>query len=174
MDGATKYLDGWRQNGVTRKGRDIQNKDLWQMLGELLARRAPYMVLITKVLGHASAEDVQMGRTSLADKLGNDQADALAVAGSFLRSSDWATRVEFSSQILVTKAVQRMMLDIMLARQRARNITHETSSTSSSGTAPTDSEETSSSRSDVSQESAASNRTFLARPRGRSAPAAAE
>ena len=55
--------------------------DLWHQLDELIDARPSGTFLITKVTGHATAADVAAGRAALQDKMGNDAADALAVAG---------------------------------------------------------------------------------------------
>ena len=57
------------------------NQDLWsRLLALLVDRRAPCRM--TKVLGHASWDDVGKGITDESDKVGNDGADALAVAAA--------------------------------------------------------------------------------------------
>eukprot|EP00973_Karenia_brevis_P082927 11499771-Karenia_brevis.AAC.1 len=62
------------------KGRFVTNADLWKQLDELLCSRPEANFLITKVKGHATAEDVVAGRTTDMNKFGNDAADELAVA----------------------------------------------------------------------------------------------
>ena len=92
--------------------------DLWSVLGhELMTRK--HDVHVCWVLGHAKLVDVRRGRTSLIDKVGNDGADALAVAGA-------ATHA-VSSDIVECAALRRhvamhvhaMMLAITKARQLA-------------------------------------------------------
>ena len=48
-------------------------------------KRAPDRVKVTHVKGHATWQDVERGRTTMFNKLGNDGADALAVQGALAR-----------------------------------------------------------------------------------------
>ena len=57
------------------------NRDLWEAFSSEM-KRTPDRVQITHVKGHATWQDVERGRTTMFDKLGNDGADALAVAGA--------------------------------------------------------------------------------------------
>ena len=59
-----------------------KNRDLWQRLDLLLRSWPEESFQISKVCGHASAEDVQKGRATLMGELGNDSADVLEVAGA--------------------------------------------------------------------------------------------
>jgi len=76
--------------------------------------------MITKVRGHACAKDVRTGKVTKEEKFGNDQADALAVAGSYARAASTTSRESFREQLLITREAQRMMLDILDARESAR------------------------------------------------------
>lgn len=67
LDGATKWVHGWRRNNwLTRDGRPVKNKDLWIQLYELMRENS---VRIFKVKGHSGVPD-------------NEEADQLANAGS--------------------------------------------------------------------------------------------
>lgn len=65
MDGASKWMQGWKDKGWTKKG-GLKNADLWQKLDEELSN---HDVLWHWVKGHSGVE-------------GNERADALAVRGS--------------------------------------------------------------------------------------------
>ena len=82
INGVTRSLTKWRKTGFYNKTCPIENRDLWQHLDHLLQCRPHGSVRFLKVHGGASADDVLRGRVTLMDKLGNDNADALAVAGA--------------------------------------------------------------------------------------------
>ena len=73
--------------------------------------------VIAKVKGHASiAADVRRGRVAMEDKVGNDGADALAVAGAASHAlPPEAVRQVKARQLVITK-VQQMMVEILIAR----------------------------------------------------------
>ena len=89
--------------------------DLWNRLALALRSRATD-VSVTWVKGHAKAIDVKRGRTTHEDKIGNDGADALAVAGAAMH--------EVSAEIVAAASlrkrnavhVQQMMVAILKAR----------------------------------------------------------
>ena len=60
---------------------------MWSLLADELSTRV-HPVTVIWVMGHEKMIDVRRGRTSLADKSGNDGADALAVAGAELHAVD--------------------------------------------------------------------------------------
>ena len=175
QNGFHKYMRDWKRNGWQKKGRPICNSDLWRRLDDVSHGRPAGSIKMTKVKGHATAQDVQNGTVSRADRAGNAWADALAVSGAIssasARGSQEVARVGIE--------VQKMMLDIFAARQRAlqaasasdtgspaANARRETSSSGSS----TDSSSTSSSAS--SNSSGAAPRRRPRRRHGRSAPQA--
>ena len=51
-----------------------------EQLDDVLDTRGPASYIVTKVKGHATEEDITKGMAALTDKLGTDEADALAVA----------------------------------------------------------------------------------------------
>ena len=87
-------------------------------------------VLIVKVKGHASTDDVLSGRTTLENKLGNDSADALAVAAVVPVPLEQKRRN--LRQANVAKQVQKMMVDILKARRTMQQTTEEVCTVSSS------------------------------------------
>ena len=119
IDGIVTHRARWRRNSWANKGRRIRNADLWMELYRLLSQRDANTVLLTKVKGHATYAHVQKGQTTLTDKLGNDAADALAVAGA-LANHRAAVAQERQEKILLAIQIQRMMLDILAVRQGIR------------------------------------------------------
>ena len=105
----------WR----TSVGREVCHLELWQRAAALLDERGWDSVRLVKVKGHASFLDVLHGKTSEQDKYGNDSADRLAVSGAASRSVDPAQRATFVKRLAQTQEVQRLMLEIVLERQRA-------------------------------------------------------
>ena len=73
-------------------------------------------VRITKVPGHATAQDVIAGRFTAFDKFGNDNADALAVSGALLHHLNQG-RDETFATVKAAMDVQRMMVDIVVMRE---------------------------------------------------------
>ena len=82
-------------------------------------------VTVTWVKGHAKEIDVARGRTTREDKIGNDGADELAVAGAAAHT--------VQSEVVEAAAARRrsamqthdMMLSIVVARQLEENETCE-------------------------------------------------
>eukprot|EP00973_Karenia_brevis_P060397 8404579-Karenia_brevis.AAC.1 len=110
---------------MNKKGA-IQNWDLWIEVNSLMSNRTAGSVRLVKVKGHVSAKDVNNGLVALVDKIGNDHADSLAVAGSYATSADAGSRDAFRAKVLAATAVQRMMLDIFTARsQRKRQVAEQ-------------------------------------------------
>ena len=106
VDGYHKFLCTWVKSGFAHKDREIKNKDQWQKLHELTSARAADTFKLTKVKGHATAADVSSGSVALVDKFGNDNADALAVAGTCRRLVDWHARQHRKQQLHVTMSLQ--------------------------------------------------------------------
>ncbi|CAE8721896.1 unnamed protein product [Polarella glacialis] len=71
-------------------------------------------VLFTKVKAHASHVDVRRGCVLAEDKFGNDQADALAVAGTAIHLVDNVARSHAVRRMMVIRSTQRMMIEIVL------------------------------------------------------------
>ena len=112
--GVTKKLPRWRATNFYNKSGPIKSRDLWMELDHLLSTRDAGTFLLTKVRGHTSAADVLTGRVTLMDKIGNDNADALAVAGTHGNSRSSMGGVERHNRILTVKAFQCMMIDITM------------------------------------------------------------
>ena len=181
----TLHLPKWRSASWTARGKQIRHADAWQSLDKLLSQRPPDSFKISKVKGHASADDDVSGRVQGLDKYGNDQADALTMAGAVSKCIS-AEGTRKHQTIVVTTAMHRMMVEILAARANAskKETEHGAISVSSctegsediscddcngsSGTSSTATE------SNTDAEAAASNRRSSRRSRGRSAPAAAE
>jgi len=119
VNGVSKNLAAWRRHGFMRRGGPVKNADLWKLLDSLLQSRASDTWKVTKVRGHVTADEVLSGKVAAIDKYGNDQADALAVAGSYSRSADGSGE-RFRRQVVLAKAAQRMMLDILVGRELRR------------------------------------------------------
>ena len=99
--------------------------DLWAQL-QVMLESAPGRLHISKVKGHASWLDVRMGRSTLADKTGNDAADKLAVAGSNQHPAAIVLQRQCEEASEKCSRVQRSLLDIALAREEAlRNMPEE-------------------------------------------------
>ena len=96
-----------------------QNADLWNLLSDQLNTRM-HPVSVSWVLGHAKRIDVLRGRTTWADKLGNDGADELAVAGAATHAIPADITESAQSRMCAAMNVHTMMLDITRARQSAR------------------------------------------------------
>ena len=145
IDGATKHRFQWRRAGWVSRRRQIANAELWVELDDILESRPAGDVLFTKVKAHCTNKDVQDGVVSKDDFIGNAAADALAVAGSQQSSRKRLPPGEARQhQLRATTivAVQKMMVDIFLAREAARKGTKRSSDKGGSGE-PTSSEDTS-------------------------------
>ena len=106
-----------------------------------------------------------MGRSTLEDKSGNDNAEALATAGAYMHLGSHTDRERFAVEVLVAKSVQHMMLDIVMARRE--KLTEE-STTSSCGSDSDDS--VADSGSSGSSSTTQYVRRIRRRARGRAAP----
>ena len=113
--------------------RKVHNSDLWQRLHKLLQTRRSHFH-ISKVKGHASRSDVLKGRVKAEDKHGNDSADTLARAGAALHALPPAVVHAAKHRHAVAESVQRMMVEIVLARASCKS-----ESNSSTGTSHADS-----------------------------------
>ena len=118
-NGITKHMKTWKKNGWQKKNKLICHADLWQQLHTILKERAGDSVVMTKVVAHATAIDVRSGRTTAFDKWGNDNADVLAVAGA-MGHPERTDREKRLQDMLVVTSVQRMMMDILTAREERR------------------------------------------------------
>ena len=105
--------------------------DLRQQLDAQLDERQVGAVLFTKVKAHSTAEDVHAGRATLEDKLGNDAADALAVAGAKAHVERKGGVDDFNTRIALTLGMHKMMVAIVVARQAAQGNAPKSSSSDS-------------------------------------------
>ena len=99
-----------------RSGWPGDHADLWNLLAcELLSRES--IVTVTWVKGHAKDIDVARGRTTREDKIGNDGADKLAVAGAAAHNVDVDVVQAAAARRRVAMQTHKMMLSILRARQ---------------------------------------------------------
>ena len=73
------------------------NLDLWLALAAVVAE-TPGRILVTKVKGHASWGDVELGVVNFLDKRGNAQADALARDGAERPRGTWEGLCKFRAE----------------------------------------------------------------------------
>ena len=101
----------WMDNGWQG-----ESADLWNLLADELSSRSSDATL-TWVKGHAKDIDVSRGRTTHEDKIGNDGADKLAVAGAASHMIDLEVVQAAADRRLVAMRTQKLMVFILLARQ---------------------------------------------------------
>ena len=106
-------LQTWTQHGWCG-----EHADLWNLLAAEVNTRM-HAVSLSWVLGHAKRIDVLRGRTTWEDKLGNDGADVLAVAGAATHAIPPEIIQKANDRRCVAIRVHTMMLDITRARQSA-------------------------------------------------------
>ena len=180
-DGINIHIHRWKAQGWHQRRREISNADLWQKIYGLMQERSAESVRVVKVKGHATVEDVEAGRSSPFDKHGNDAADTLAVAGALAHGVNAADRAGLQWRLAAGRDIQRMMVEIIVARNFARTGRAEWEGQSHNDSSSSSSSCSSSSSSCVSSSSYASPRQGRSRGRGRgrrcrgrAAPAAAE
>ena len=127
LNGCLRHRFAW----AAASWRKIKNSDLWKQLHNLLEDRSAGFN-ITKVKGHATADDVASGRVALSDKHGNDAADALAGKGAATHALPSAEVRAVKHRHAVAQSVQRMMVDILLARAACKLEDGSSASSSSS------------------------------------------
>ena len=114
----------------------MSHVDLWQRLDALLWNRGTRAIRITEVKGHATSDDVRSGKVLQRDKMGNDRADVLAVAGAAANAQNGNNREAYREKLTFTISAQCLMLDILaackLARREASTPSNSSSSSSSS------------------------------------------
>ena len=108
-------------DGVGRPGRRGDNHDLWHTFHELLAARGDGNTRFVKVKGHAKSKHVLSGLVQAIDKLGNDEADKLAVRGAETHAIPAQIMTVKQRRFKQAKATHRMMLNILVARQKAEH-----------------------------------------------------
>ena len=107
------------QSGSPSPGdRSGDHRDLWSALAHELQVRTT-TVSVSWVLGHAKPIDVERGRTTECDKLGNDGADALAVQGALRHRVSQTVIQDAKRRCEMARDVHRMMLQILQARYAA-------------------------------------------------------
>ena len=111
LDGCRQHRFVWAAAGWRKVG----NADLWKWLHALLEAR-PGHFAISKVKGHATAQDLHRGFVKPEDKHGNDAADTLARAGAAQHSLPDDVVQNTKHCHAVTENVQRMMVAILVAR----------------------------------------------------------
>jgi len=94
--------------------------------------RAPADVVFTKVKAHCSQKEVRNGLITAFDLAGNSAADALAVAGACQWRPDAGEREAAWRRASAAISVQKMMVDIVLARQTVQKGRREEPETSDS------------------------------------------
>ena len=92
-----------------------EHADLWNALAKELSSCSSD-VQVSWVKGHAKKIDVERGRTTEEDKLGNDGADALAVAGAKLHPVPSEVLGSARQRKQWATAVQQMMVAVLKAR----------------------------------------------------------
>ena len=142
--GVLRHMPVWKaRNWTTRSKRPVCNVDLWMTLEKLLAERTEGNV-------HAKDADVVSGKVLREDKIGNDCADMLAVAGALLHKTRGVERRQAQIRLDVAWKIQRLMVDIVRARaasHASRGRQPETSGTVSQAGSESDSESESESES---------------------------
>ena len=99
---------GWRHD----------NADLWNQLASHMCSRAT-CVQVSWVKGHAKPVDVLRGRTTEEDRLGNNGADSLAVAGARMHQVPVEVVASAAERKQYAKHVHEMMVAILKARLAA-------------------------------------------------------
>eukprot|EP00439_Symbiodinium_sp_Y106_P004539 s7647_g1.t1 len=86
--------------GICKPWRD--HNDLWAGLSAVLDERGNDLLCVSFVKGHASAEDISLGRASVKEALWNGAADRLAVAGAALHALPPSVLLRHQRQVTVT------------------------------------------------------------------------
>ena len=90
--------------------------DLWKQVDTIIDSRAEGSAQITKVKAHVGYGAVAKGDVALVDKLGNDAADGLAVAGSLLHRVSLAELHTQRTKLDKARRMQAMMVEILVDR----------------------------------------------------------
>jgi ribonuclease HI len=94
-----------------------EHADLWNMLACEVSSRA-CDVSVSWCKGHATWKDVDRGRTTSEDKIGNDGADKLAVDGAAKHRVPPEVVAAAKARRQTAKRTHEMMLEILIERQR--------------------------------------------------------
>ena len=113
VEGMQHYMNTGKLRGKN------ENNDLWALLVKELAGRSQSDVFVVWVRGHAKTCDVQSGRTTLQDKMGNDAADVLATSGAMLHSVPCEIARAASTRRSWATCVQRLFLALHKVRAQA-------------------------------------------------------
>ena len=108
-------VDGVADLKSTGKMRDA-HQDLWSMLQNEIQLRSTE-VSVSWVKGHAKEADIQRGRTTREDKLGNDGADGLAVAGAASHGVPLDIVNAAKRKRFMAINVHKFMLDVLMQRR---------------------------------------------------------
>ena len=115
----SNVFDGFAKLAGRSSWDEVSHGDLWQkILENKQGRTGDCSVVVTKVLGHAKAEDVENGRTTWENKIGNDCADRLARQGAAKHKVGPDILAAAASRKDLAVRVQSMMLAIVKARNQ--------------------------------------------------------
>jgi len=109
------FWESWVDRGWTG-----EHADLWNLLA-VEQRSRVSLVSVSWVKAHATQIDVDRGRVTYEDKIGNDGADKLAVAGASLHQVPSEVVVHAHERRKLAINVQRMMVCILQARAEAES-----------------------------------------------------
>ena len=98
----------------------VSNGDLWRRIANLISQN-PQRVIVTWVKGHARWADVSTGRVNLFDKVGNAEADKLAVAGSNMHGALLLLEAEMLARKECFRRYHMSVLAILRERCHALN-----------------------------------------------------
>ena len=101
--------------------------DLWKQAWKAILRRGVDNQRLRKVKGHATAEDIEKGRSTTEDKIGNDKSDANADAGveaiagrGLVKLGSWAA-ARHQRYVKFVGRVQKYIATIVLAEKEERS-----------------------------------------------------
>jgi len=105
--------------------------DLWEQAWKALKRRGSGSQKLRKVKGHATATDVELGKATAEDKVGNDTSDKLAdkgvegIAGiGLVKLGKWCEKRHDDYRRLMCR-VQRMIAGVVKAEKEERKKDHD-------------------------------------------------
>ena len=85
----------------------------------------PLMHKFLEVKGHASKIDIERGRTTWEDKIGNDGADKLAVDGASTHKVSAEVVAHAKARRRIAKGTHEMMVAILVERQVQEDLAKE-------------------------------------------------
>ena len=105
--------------------------DVWEMAWKTILQRGACNQKIRKVKGHATKEDVEQGRSTIADRHGNDKADKnadegaeMVYGGGLVKLGQWLAE-RHSRYVCFMRRVQKMIVAVTSAEKDARKKAHE-------------------------------------------------